>query len=120
MPKIIEKPTIIKAAGTKPKEISEYIGRVNTGQTSISIARMVSPPGWEEPGQQPEFEEYTLILKGALKVEHRDGVATINAGEAIITHAGEWVRYSTPNANGAEYIAVCNPAFSQEKVHRDP
>jgi len=117
MPTLVIKPTRIEAAGIPPKEILEYIGRVNTNTESISLARMRSPAGWEEPGQRPEFDEYTLVLTGALRVEHEQGVMEIAAGQAVITHAGEWVRYSTPV--GAEYIAVCMPAFSPHTVHRD-
>ncbi len=119
MPKLIEKPTRVEAAGNKPKLIDEYIGRVNSGTSAASIAHMRSPSGWVEPGQTPEFEEYTIVLKGMIRVEHRDGSMDVHAGQGIITHAGEWVRYSTPGPEGAEYIAVCLPAFSMETVHRD-
>jgi mannose-6-phosphate isomerase-like protein (cupin superfamily) len=115
----IDKPTIIKAAGNKPKEIKEHIGRVNSNTDELSIARMKSPPGWIEPGQTPEFNEYTVVLKGMLRVTTRDEVIDINEGEAIITQAGEWVQYSTPSPEGAEYIAVCCPGFSPDAVHRD-
>ena len=119
MPTLIDKPTKLTAAGTKPKQIDEYIGRVNTGTTALSVAHMRSPSGWAEPGQRPEFDEYTLVLKGALVVEHEAGTLTVQAGQAIIAHAGEWVRYSTPGPEGAEYVAICVPAFSPETVHRD-
>jgi quercetin dioxygenase-like cupin family protein len=119
MPTIISKPTIIEAAGTPPKRIEEFIGRVNSQTDALSIARMTSPSGWSEPGQTPEFDEYTVVLRGQLQVETRDGVLQVNAGQAIITHRGEWVRYSTPGADGAEYIAVCLPAFSPQTVRRD-
>ena len=119
MPKLIISPTIIEAAGNKPKIIREFIGRVNSSTKKVSIARMSSPEGWEEPGQTPEFDEYTLVLKGMLRVETKENVFNVNAGQAIITYAGEWIRYSTPNPEGAEYVAVCLPAFSPETVHRD-
>jgi mannose-6-phosphate isomerase-like protein (cupin superfamily) len=119
MPTLIEKPTRIQAAGNKPKLIDEYIGRVNSKTSSASVAHMRSPGGWTEPGQQPEFDEFTVVLKGTLRVEHKDGALEVHAGQAVIAHAGEWVRYSTPGADGAEYIAVCLPAFSMESVHRD-
>ncbi len=119
MPKLISTPTIIEAAGNKPKIIREFIGRVNSSDKKISIAKMTSPEGWEEPGQTPEFEEYTLVLKGSIKIETKDQIFEVNAGQAIVTYAGEWIRYSTPNPEGAEYIAVCLPAFSPETVHRD-
>jgi quercetin dioxygenase-like cupin family protein len=119
MPTKVAKPTQIPAAGTKPKIIREYVGRVNTQTTETSVARMTSPAGWVEPGQTPEFEEYTIVLKGMLRVEHRGGVIDVREGEAVIAHRGEWVRYSTPEAEGAEYIAICLPAFSMESVHRD-
>ena len=119
MPTRISRPSIIEAAGTKPKRIEEYIGRVNSNTSEVSIARMVSPAGWQEPGQCPTFDEYTVVLKGLLRVESKEGVLEIRAGEAVIVHAGQWVRYSTPEADGAEYIAVCLPAFSPEIVHRD-
>jgi ethanolamine utilization protein EutQ (cupin superfamily) len=118
MPLIIDKPSIVEAAGTKPKRIAEYVGRVNSAETRLSIAHMKSPPGWVEPGQRPEFDEYTLVLSGALHVAHEGGTMIVPAGSAIHTRPGEWVRYSTPD--GAEYIAVCLPAFSPETVHRDP
>jgi len=117
--KKIEKPSIIEAAGNKPKIIEEFIGRVNSGTDELSMARMTSPEGWVEPGQKPEFNEYTIVLKGMLQVKTREKIADINAGEAVIVPAGEWVQYSTPEAGGAEYIAVCLPAFSPGIVHRD-
>lgn len=120
MARLIDQPKLIQAAGNKPKRIEEYIGRVNTGTTALSIARMLSPEAWVEPGQTPEFEEHTLVLKGMLRVETRDGVFDVRAGQAVTVFAGEWVRYSTPAAGGAEYVAVCLPAFSPETVHRDP
>jgi quercetin dioxygenase-like cupin family protein len=119
MPTLIESPSIIEAAGNKPKIIREYIGRINSSTQNISIAKMTSPAGWEEPGQTPEFDEYTLVLKGTLRVETKDRIYTVNEGQAIITFAGEWIKYSTPNPGGAEYIAICLPAFSPETVHRD-
>jgi quercetin dioxygenase-like cupin family protein len=119
MPTLINSPTIIEAAGNKPKIIREFFGRVNSKTENISIAKMTSLAGWEEPGQRPEFDEYTLVLKGMLKVETKENVFNVNAGQAIITYAGEWIRYSTPNPEGAEYVAVCLPAFSPETVHRD-
>ena len=120
MPRLIEKPTIIEAAGNKPKRIEEYVGRVNSGHAAVSVARMISPAGWQEPGQQPEFEEITVVLKGVLRVEHDGGIVDVGAGQAIVTGAGEWVRYSSPDPEGAEYVAVCLPAFSPQSVHRDP
>ena len=119
MPTLVSQPTRILAAGNKPKTIDEYIGRVNSKTSAASVAHMRSPQGWVEPGQTPEFEEFTVVLKGMLRVEHKDGALDIRAGQAVITHAGEWVRYSTPEDGGAEYIAVCLPAFSMERVHRD-
>lgn len=119
MPTLIPTPTQITAAGNKPKLIREYIGRVNSQTTALSVAHMTSPSGWVEPGQRPEFDEYTLVLKGMLRVEHADGVIDVHAGQAIITHAGEWVRYSTPGPEGADYIAICHPAFAMDTVHRD-
>ncbi len=119
MPALIEKPTIIAPAGNLPKRIEEYVGRVNSANSSISIARMESPAGWTEPGQTPEFEEYTVVLRGVLRVETRTGVIDVNAGQAITARPGEWVRYSSPEPDGAEYIAVCIPAFSPDLVHRD-
>jgi len=119
MPRIIKSPTIIESAGNKPKIIKEFIGRVNSSTHNISIAKMTSLSGWEEPGQTPEFDEYTLVLKGMLRVETKETTFEVNEGQALITYAGEWIRYSTPNAEGAEYVAVCLPAFSPETVHRD-
>lgn len=119
MPKHIERPSIVQAAGNKPKIIEEYVGRVNSGTESVSVARMKSPGGWVEPGQTPEFDEYTVVLRGTLRVTTRDGVLDVHAGEAVITHRGEWVQYSTPGAEGAEYVAICLPAFSMDSVHRD-
>ena len=119
MPTLIDKPTRIEAAGNKPKLIDEYIGRVNSSTAALSVAHMRSPSGWLEPGQTPGFDEFTLVLRGALRVEHRTGILDVRAGQAVITHRGEWVRYSTPHADGAEYIAVCLPAFSPDTVHRD-
>jgi mannose-6-phosphate isomerase-like protein (cupin superfamily) len=120
MPRLIEAPTIVAAAGTRPKRIEEYVGRVNSGHDGVSVARMQSPEGWVEPGQRPEFEEITVVLAGALHVESESGSFVVRAGQAIVTAAGEWVRYSTPEADGAEYVAVCLPAFSPDTVHRDP
>ncbi len=119
MPTIIKKPKKIEAAGNKPKIIEEFIGRVNSSNDNISIAKMKSPAGWQESGQTPNFDEYTIVLKGLLRVETKEKVFEINAGEAIITYKGEWIRYSTPTNDGAEYIAVCLPAFSPETVNRD-
>jgi quercetin dioxygenase-like cupin family protein len=115
----IDSPTRIEAHGTPPKTIEEFIGRVNSGTSAISVARMVSPAGWSEPGQTPEFDEYTVVLRGCLRVQTREGAYDVAAGQAIITTAGEWVRYSSPLEGGAEYIAVCVPAFSPETVRRD-
>jgi mannose-6-phosphate isomerase-like protein (cupin superfamily) len=120
MPKLIEQPTVIQAAGNKPKQIQEFAGRVNSGHTGVSIARMVSPAGWIEPGQRPAFEEITVVLRGMVRVEHAGGVMDVRAGQAVVTGPGEWVRYSSPDAGGAEYVAVCLPAFSPDTVHRDP
>jgi len=119
MPTLIAQPTRIEAAGNKPKLIDEYIGRVNSKTSAASIAHMRSPGGWLEPGQTPEFDEFTIVLKGMLRVEHKGGAIEVHAGQAVVAHAGEWVRYSTPQEGGAEYIAVCLPAFSMETVHRD-
>jgi mannose-6-phosphate isomerase-like protein (cupin superfamily) len=119
MPRFISKPTIITAAGNKPKKIEEFIGRVNSQTQNVSVARMNSPSGWVEPGQTPAFDEYTVVLKGSLRVTHKAGSLDVNAGQAVIASAGEWVQYSTPGADGAEYIAVCVPAFSPETVRRD-
>jgi mannose-6-phosphate isomerase-like protein (cupin superfamily) len=120
MPKLIAAPTVIQAAGNKPKRIEEYAGRVNSGHAAVSVARMTSPAGWEEPGQRPEFEEITVVLRGMLRVESEDGALDVRAGQAVVTRPGEWVRYSTPEPDGAEYVAVCFPAFSPDTVHRDP
>lgn len=120
MPRLIESPTIIEAAGNKPKEIAEYIGRVNSQTQALSIAKMKSPQGWVEPGQQPEFSEYTVVLQGELHVKDGQGhTQIVTAGQAIIAEAGEWVQYSSPTGDGAEYLAVCLPAFSVDAVHRD-
>ena len=119
MPTFIEKAAVIQAVGNKPKIIEEYIGRVNSGTTAVSIARMQSPSGWTEPGQTPEFDEYTLVLKGMLRVESRSGAIDVHAGQAVITPRGEWIRYSSPGPHGAEYIAVCLPAFAPDTVHRE-
>ena len=119
MPTLIEKPTRITAAGNKPKLIDELVGRVNSKTDALSIAHMHSPSGWVEPGQTPQFDEYTYVLKGALQVKHKGGTLEVRAGQAIITRKGEWVQYSTPSPDGAEYIAVCLPAFSPDTVHRD-
>jgi mannose-6-phosphate isomerase-like protein (cupin superfamily) len=119
MPRLIDRPTVVQAAGNKPKRIEEFAGRVNSGHGSVSVARMVSPAGWQEPGQRPEFEEITVVLRGVLRVEHEGGSLDVHAGQAVIANPGEWVRYSTPEAEGAEYIAICLPAFSPASVHRD-
>jgi len=119
MPTLIQKPTVIAAAGNKPKTIEEYAGRVNSGHASVSVARMVSPEGWVEPGQRPEFEEVTVVLRGMLRVEHEGGALDVRAGQAVVAHPGEWIRYSSPESGGAEYVAVCLPAFSPATVHRD-
>jgi len=119
VPKLITGPTRIPSAGNQPKLIDEYIGGVNSGSTAVSIAHMRSPGGWQEPGQTPDFDEYTIVLKGSLRVEHQSGVLDIRAGQAVIANRGEWIRYSTPEPEGAEYIAVCIPAFSPATVHRD-
>ena len=120
MPTLIEKPSVIEAVGNKPKRIEEYAGRVNSGQPEVSVARMQSPAGWQEPGQRPEFQEITLVLRGMLRVEHETGVLEVRAGQAVVAHPGEWVRYGSPEPEGAEYVAVCLPAFSPDTVHRDP
>jgi quercetin dioxygenase-like cupin family protein len=117
MPTLITQPKRIAAAGNKPKQIEEFVGRVNSGHDAVSIARMKSPPGWIEPGQRPEFQEISVVLSGCLRVEHDGGSFDVMAGQAVVCQAGEWVRYSTPE--GAEYIAVCLPAFSPGIVHRD-
>ncbi len=119
VPILISSPTRITAAGNKPKLIDEYIGRVNSQSEQLSIAHMRSPGGWSEPGQTPEFEEYTVVLKGTLRVEHKDGILDVKAGQAVVASGGEWVRYSTPDPEGAEYIAVCLPAFAMDTVHRE-
>ena len=119
MPQLIAAPSVIQAAGNKPKRIEEYAGRVNSSHTRVSVARMISPPGWQEPGQRPEFEEITVVLRGLLRVEHEGGTLDVRAGQAVVTRPGEWVRYSTPEPDGAEYLAVCLPAFSPATVHRD-
>jgi mannose-6-phosphate isomerase-like protein (cupin superfamily) len=119
MPRLVEAPIVIAAAGNKPKRIEEFVGRVSTKQPEVSVARMTSPSGWLEPGQTPQFEEITVVLKGLVRVEHSEGVLEVRAGQAIVTRPGEWVRYSTPEPEGAEYIAVCLPAFSPDTVHRD-
>jgi mannose-6-phosphate isomerase-like protein (cupin superfamily) len=119
MPTLIAAPTVIAAAGNKPKRIEEYAGRVNSGHESVSVARMVSPEGWLEPGQRPAFEEITVVLKGMLRVEHEGGTLDVRAGQAVVARPGEWVRYSSPEAGGAEYVAICLPAFSMETVNRD-
>jgi len=120
MPQLIEKPTVIEAAGTKPKRIEEFVGHVNTDTAGISVARMRSPEGWVEPGQRPEFEEITLVIEGLLRVEHEGGSFEVRAGQSVITKPGEWVRYSTPEPEGAHYVAICLPAFTPDTVHRDP
>lgn len=119
MPRLIASPTIVRAVGNKPKRIQEFIGQVNSGHENISVAHMISPGGWVEPGQRPEFEEITLVLRGRLRVEHAEGVLEVQAGQAIVAVPGEWVRYSSPEPEGAEYIAICLPAFSPDIVHRD-
>ena len=119
MPTLIAAPARVEAAGNKPKLIDEYVGRVNSAHEQVSIAHMRSPGGWVEPGQKPEFDEFTVVLKGTLRVEHEGGMMDVRAGQAVIAHRGEWVRYSTPDPDGAEYVAVCLPAFSLETVHRD-
>ena len=119
MPQFIRSPKVIQAAGNLPKRIEEFVGRVNTGEGRVSIARMRSPQGWLEPGQRPEFDEYTVVLAGALRVDHEGGALDVHAGQAVLVRAGEWVRYSTPAEGGAEYVAVCLPAFAPDTVHRD-
>lgn len=118
MPTLIAEPRRIPGAGNKPKLIDEFVGRANTGTAALSLARMQSPPGWREPGQTPDFDEYTLVLEGYLRVEHLEGALEVRSGQAVVAHAGEWVRYSTPE--GATYIAICLPAFTPDTVHRDP
>jgi mannose-6-phosphate isomerase-like protein (cupin superfamily) len=117
MPRLIARPARIESAGNKPKHIDEHVGRMSSGHSDVSVARMTSPPGWQEPGQRPEFEEITLVLSGMLRVEHDQGLLEVGPGQAVVTSPGEWVRYSTPD--GAEYIAICLPAFSPQTVHRD-
>jgi mannose-6-phosphate isomerase-like protein (cupin superfamily) len=119
MPILIAQPTRVEAAGNKPKLIDEFVGRVNSATATLSIAHMRSPGGWQEPGQTPEFEEFTVVLRGVLRVEHSGGALDVRAGQAVVAHPGEWIRYSTPEPEGAEYIAVCLPAFSIDTVHRD-
>src|SRR3954469_2764617 len=119
MPSVISAPSVIKAAGEPPKRIEEYAGRVNSGHAGVSVARMISPSGWQEPGQRPEFEEITVVLRGSVRVEHEGGVLDVNAGQAVVTAPGEWVRYGTPGPEGAEYVAVFLPAFSPTTAHRD-
>ena len=116
---MIDRPTLIQAAGSKPKTIEEYAGRVNSGHANVSVARMVSPEGWLEPGQRPEFEEITVVLRGLLRVEFEGGVLDVRRGQAVVASPGEWVRYGSPEPGGAEYIAVCIPAFAPATVHRD-
>jgi mannose-6-phosphate isomerase-like protein (cupin superfamily) len=118
-PTLIPKATRIVAAGNKPKNIDEYVGRVNSQTAGVSVAHMRSPQGWVEPGQTPEFDEYTVVLRGMLRVEYQGGAFEVQAGQAVITPAGAWVRYSSPGLEGAEYVAVCVPAFSPDSVHRD-
>lgn len=120
MPTVIDAPTVVAAAGNKPKRIEEFVGRVNSGDDSVSVARMRSPEGWIEPGQAPEFREITVVLAGLVRVETRAETLDVAAGQAIVTEPGEWVRYSTPEPGGAEYVAICLPAFSPDLVHRDP
>ena len=120
MPTLISQPTVIQAAGNKPKRIEEYAGRVNSGHDEVSVARMVSPEGWVEPGQRPAFEEITVVLRGMLRVEHEGGALDVRAGQAVVSHPGEWIRYSSPESGGAEYVAICLPAFSPATVNRDP
>jgi len=119
VPQLIAAPVVVPAVGEPPKRIEEYAGRASTGHQAVSVARMVSPEGWREPGQRPTFEEVTVVLKGKLRVEHEQGVLDVSAGQAVVTAPGEWIRYSTPHPGGAEYVAVCLPAFSPDTVHRD-
>jgi mannose-6-phosphate isomerase-like protein (cupin superfamily) len=119
MARLIDRPAIVQAAGNKPKRIEEFVGRVNSGDAAVSVARMTSPGGWQEPGQTPEFDEYTVVLRGVLRVETRQGALDVRAGQAVVAPAGEWVRYGTPYPDGAEYVAVCVPGFSPDTVHRD-
>lgn len=120
MPQLIAAPTVIQSAGNKPKLIEEYVGRVNSATAGVSVAKMTSPGGWVEPGQTPAFDEYTVVLRGLLRVEFASGVLDVRAGQAIVAPKGEWVRYSTPEPEGAEYVAICLPAFAPDIVHRDP
>lgn len=119
MPTLIAAPTVVAAAGNKPKRIEEYAGRVNSGHADVSVARMVSPQGWVEPGQRPDFEEITVVLRGLLRVDFEGGAMDVRAGQAVVAKPGEWVRYSSPEVDGAEYVAICLPAFSMDSVHRD-
>jgi mannose-6-phosphate isomerase-like protein (cupin superfamily) len=119
MPKLIAAPAVVAAAGTKPKTIEEFAGRVNSGHRQVSVAKMTSPAGWQEPGQRPEFEEITVVLRGTVRIEYDGGMLDVHAGQAVVTAPGEWIRYSTPGPDGAEYVAVCLPAFSPDTVHRD-
>jgi quercetin dioxygenase-like cupin family protein len=119
VPRLIAQPAVIEAAGNKPKRIEEFAGRVNSGHAAVSVAKMTSPEGWLEPGQRPDFEEITVVLRGLLRIEHEGGVLDVRQGQAVITAPGEWIRYSTPETGGAEYIAICLPAFSPNTVHRD-
>ena len=119
MPTLIKGPTLVQGMGTKPKKIREYVGRINSGHTAVSVAHMTSPEGWAEPGQRPEFEEITVVLRGVLRVEHAGGQLDVCEGQSVIAKQGEWVRYSTPEPGGADYVAVCVPAFSLETVNRD-
>lgn len=120
MPRLVAAPTRIQAAGNKPKLIDEFVGVVNSGDAGVSVARMQSPPGWQEPGQRPAFEEITLVLHGMVRVEYEGGTLDVRAGQAVVTAPGEWVRYSTPEAEGAQYVAICLPAFTPATVNRDP
>jgi mannose-6-phosphate isomerase-like protein (cupin superfamily) len=119
VPTLIPQPTVVAAVGNKPKRIEEYAGRVNSGHSGVSVARMISPAGWVEPGQRPEFEEITVVLDGMLQVDYEGGSLEVRAGQAVVAHPGEWVRYSSPEAGGAQYVAICLPAFSPATVHRD-
>jgi len=120
MPKLIQKPTLVQGVGNIPKKIEEFVGRVNSATSEVSIARMHSPSGWMEPGQTPEFDEYTFVLHGMVRVNSKSGTIDVRAGEVVLAPKGEWVQYSTPEAEGAQYISVCTPAFSLDTVHRDP